>query len=234
MKPSKNLAEIQSDIQQAVKQSTTPASLASLIREKPPLSIPDRMKIYQEAYRIRLLESLHDDFARVLEHAGQSKFETLCLEFIVKQPSTYADLGQWSQHFSDFLSDKSPELNQLASMDWLEILSSRAPEPSPISILSAHEIERGESFKLRAFPATCLTHIQGRPYLACRQGFQSEISTVSEVDFQLLSFLTAKSRSVIEVSARAEELGLSAEQIQQKFSYWIQNEIIYCERSFHV
>jgi hypothetical protein len=128
MKPSKNLAEIQSDIQQAVKQSTTPASLASLIREKPPLSIPDRMKIYQEAYRIRLLESLHDDFARVLEHAGQSKFETLCLEFIVKQPSTYADLGQWSQHFSDFLSDKSPELNQLASMDWLEILSSRAPE----------------------------------------------------------------------------------------------------------
>jgi hypothetical protein len=232
MKSSKNLAEIQKELQEAVKGVAT-ASLSSIIAEKPPISIIDRLKIYQDAYWIRLLESLHEDFFRVREKVGDEGFKSLSVAFITQCPSRTTDLGLVSQGFPPFLASKAPELHELAVMDWLEINAYRAAFPPEESILTLPEIESGQSFLLKKYPASQVHKLREKSLLAFRKSDQVEVVAIDHNDFELISFL-AEGRELEAVSQKSQELGCTPEDLQQKFSHWIKNEIIYCERREHV
>ncbi|MGZ3745036.1 MAG: hypothetical protein ACXWRA_14765 [Pseudobdellovibrionaceae bacterium] len=67
MKNSTNLFELQLELQNAIKNKNLPQNLKEALYEKPPISISLRVQIYQEAYTLRLKESLRDDFPRVEE-----------------------------------------------------------------------------------------------------------------------------------------------------------------------
>lgn len=246
MKPQKektlySLAQIQSEISQAIKTRETNTELVSIVTERAPLTVAQRLKIYQEAYRIRMFESLSDDFPRVRAALKKAQFEELIYEFIQSQPSRLHNLGEYSETLLDFLlsaaikpplllSQKLAEfLHECATQDWLETISFHARDLNKDEAVTTNEIHAGLPFLIKKHPATHTLRTPTKIFLASRGVNDTHVKVITENEFNLIKFLNV-SRNIEEVSTRAEHLGIDSLSAQTLFSTWIQAGVIYCER----
>ena len=228
----KNLVKL-SDIQRTLAQSILGASsdeLASIICEKPPISSLKRIGIYQDAYRIRMLESLRDDFSRVEEQLDSAEFDRLAQAYIFEFPSRYASLAEFSQHFPEFLKKTSNELFELASIDWIEILSTQARGIKRENILSVIDIQSGAPCQLVLNPTLFFFKGTGALTISYRRSDEVFVKVISPSEFVILELLT-QSMSVDKFSIVLGDLEKDITQVQSLISSFIQNEIIYCERA---
>jgi hypothetical protein len=129
MKKTKSLYEIQSLLQDSIQKQTVPADLAEIILEKPPISTQLRLNIYQDAYQIRLVESLREDFESVESALTHIDFDTIAIQFIHSTPSEYQNLAEYSEKFPLFIQKQYPELAITAHLEWLEVLATHAADP---------------------------------------------------------------------------------------------------------
>jgi hypothetical protein len=69
----------------------------------------ERLAIYQRAYRLRLVETLHGMFPRLLRALGEPLFNDFALEFIRSDPPRGWTLARLAETFPQFLDETKPD-----------------------------------------------------------------------------------------------------------------------------
>lgn len=83
----------------------------------------ERLAIYADAYRLRLIEALTTDFIALRAHLGEEDFDTLGRAYIDAHPSAQPSLRHFGRQLHTFLATASPYrerpwLAELAAFDW--------------------------------------------------------------------------------------------------------------------
>jgi hypothetical protein len=99
------------------------------------LSGNERIEIYHDAYRARLVECLADDYPALRHAIGEERFEALCHAYMAEHPSRSPNLNFFGRHMSAFCrtSGAVPEwASDLAALEWalVEVIHV-APVESP-------------------------------------------------------------------------------------------------------
>ena len=223
MKKTKSLYEIQSLLQDCVQKRNSPTELAEIILEKPPISTQLRLNIYQDAYQIRLLESLREDFESVESALTHIDFDTIAIQFI--HSTEYQNLAEYSEKFPLFIQQHYPKLAITAHLEWLEVLATHAADPK--IFLTINEIQSGIAFKIKLLPSSVLQNVQDKYLLAYRKNTKVYSTEVTQEQFQLLEFL-ATERTLEDVSGYIESKHQNSSDIMTTFQEWIKNNILYC------
>jgi hypothetical protein len=115
-----------------------------VVLPSPRLSSGERLDIYRQAYRARLVECLADDYP-VLQHAlGKTSFESLCHAYIDRHPSRSPNLNFFGRHMAGFCREAGWSGNEradlsadLATLEWamVEVLHA-----APAARLSLDEL----------------------------------------------------------------------------------------------
>ncbi len=101
----------------------------------------ERVRIYVEAYRLRLLEVLQDNYTGLHGLLGDEEFDRLGHAYIDAHPSTHPSVRWFSRHLEDFLRhtepyDAHPYLAEMAAFEWAQGLVFDATD-EPIAGLEA-------------------------------------------------------------------------------------------------
>lgn len=101
-----------------------------------------RMQVYQTAYRIRLVESLAEDFPNVVEAAGEDYFERLAIRYLERYPSTYWTVAEVGKHFARYLNQnaKLKCFARAARKDWLDAISRTQDDSAPSAVHPVAEL----------------------------------------------------------------------------------------------
>jgi hypothetical protein len=100
------------------------------------LSGVERIEIYHDAYRARLVECLADDYPALQSALGESPFEALCLAYVAEHPSRSPNLNFFGCHMSEFCRRRGSSVPEwsadLAALEWalVEVIHA-APVESP-------------------------------------------------------------------------------------------------------
>lgn len=113
------LAATQAGLQQHVLDGSTAVHAA--IRTSAGIRTEQRLAIYHNAYRARLLETLKDSFGHCWRWTGDELFDEHALSYIEQAPPLRAGLGHYGDDFPRWLSMHLPErpwIGELAQLDW--------------------------------------------------------------------------------------------------------------------
>ncbi len=122
-------------------------------------SAEERLGVYYEAYRLRLLEILRDDFKGLCALMSADAFESLGLRYIDAHPSHYPSVRQFGRHLAEFLAAGSdyaeqPYLAEMARFDWARGLAFDAADGDVLTLdeLGALPSEDWPELTLRFHP----------------------------------------------------------------------------------
>ena len=115
-----NLQELQTHFQNIV---LNPECVAANWVSQSAQGLPsqDRLAIYHNAYRIRLIDVLLDTFEHTAAYLGDEWFHQLASAYVQSHNSTHNNIGLYGQAFPQFLAERLPddrEVSELALMDW--------------------------------------------------------------------------------------------------------------------
>lgn len=230
MKNLTELKEIQKIIQSAIQNNLELSQALELLLVKPPLSSTQRMMIYQDAYLMRLKESLTDDFERVQSQLNSpAQFEKIIHSFIIQCPSTVRNIAEYSEDFPFFLKDHYPDLFESALCDWYSLVAIKMPDVKKDSILSFKEIQNGLSFRIRAFCSTIPFETPDQNYITLKKDGEIQIHKISVKEYELIRYLS-QSQTMDNFIEQAQRLKIEDEDIAKKINEWITQFVIYCER----
>ncbi len=85
------------------------------------LSSQDRLAIYHNAYRVRLIDVLLDTFEHTATYLGDDWFQQLASSYVQAHNSSHDNIGMYGEAFPEFLAGQlqdDREVSELASMDW--------------------------------------------------------------------------------------------------------------------
>jgi len=85
------------------------------------LSSRDRLDVYHNAYRLRLIDVLFDTFEHTAIYLGDDWFKQLAADYVQLHPSTYTNIGLYGRELPGFLVQRlagDKEVSELALMDW--------------------------------------------------------------------------------------------------------------------
>src|SRR5260370_8829163 len=85
-----------------------PSSIDEAIADAPPLSIADRLGIYRNAYRVRLIEALDDTYPVLHALLGDEVFVALGEEFVSTHPSVHRSIRWYGGELSGFFGKRPP------------------------------------------------------------------------------------------------------------------------------
>ncbi len=164
------------------------ADAARLLTRGPKLDAAGRLAIYRYGYRARLVECLADDYPALQFALGQEAFESLCLEYIERHPSSAPSLNFFGRHMARFLRDEArgEEADpfalrgfaaDLASLEWalVEVLHARVAERLSQEALAAIPIERWVEARLPSADAVRVLRFE-YPVNAFFQAFKNDLS----------------------------------------------------------
>jgi hypothetical protein len=230
MKNLNDLREIQRSIQSAVRSQLEVQKISDILLEKPPISIFQRLKIYQDGYEARLEESLNDDFERVQAKLNSpDQFEKVIQDFIHQCPSTVRNIAEYSEDFPAFLKNQYPDLFESALCDWFSLVAAKIPDVPLSAILRAEEIQEGVPFQLRVYLSTLPFRSDDKYYITVKSNKDVGIQEVSLEEYELVRFLS-KSQSIDDFVEKAQSLKIEDATIAKKINEWIRQQVIYCER----
>ena len=85
--------------------------------------VEQRLRIYSDAYRLRLLEVLGNDFPVTKALLGEDGFDAVALDYLDAHPSTHPSLRHFGHAFAAWLRQRSQRprgLHALARFEWLQ------------------------------------------------------------------------------------------------------------------
>jgi len=157
------LAELQTDFQRAL--FDTECKGADWISESARgLSARNRLDIYYNAYRLRLIDVLLDTFEHTAIYLGDDWFNQLAAGYVQSHYSTYNNIGLYGKKFPQFLAEQLPEdkeVSELALMDWK---LRRAFDGIDSSVMTLDDLQQlaseGNTIRLQSVPTltTCTQH----------------------------------------------------------------------------
>jgi len=97
--------------------------IVDAITENNTLSAKDRLTIYFDAYRLRLLEILENDYPKLQVLIGAEGFDKLGREYIEALPSRHFSVRYFGKTFASFLMQAShysdyPYLHEMTTFEW--------------------------------------------------------------------------------------------------------------------
>jgi hypothetical protein len=135
-------------------------AVASAIVDAPPLRAADRLAIYHNAYRVRLIEALDDTYPKLHAALGDEMFCALGEAFVAAHPSVYRSIRWYGRELAGYLAGEppfaeQPILAELARLEWMlaEVFDSRDAEPVDRSALSAIEPSGWGAIRLELHPS---------------------------------------------------------------------------------
>ncbi|KTD31873.1 DUF2063 domain-containing protein [Legionella maceachernii] len=123
------------------------------------VSIEQRLAIYLDSYRYRLLESLAANFPVLELYLGRDEFYKLGENYITHHPSSYRSIRWYGDQFAEYLKRNSkPYLAELAEFEWKMTLSFDAADEGVL------KIEQMASVPPEAWP-----HLRFRPHASLQR-----------------------------------------------------------------
>ena len=120
------------------------SAIAAAIVDAPPPPIAERLGIYRNAYRVRLIEALDDTYPVLHAVLGDEVFSALGEEFVAAHPSVYRSIRWYGSELAEFLGRcppyaEQPILAELALLEWTltEVFDAADAEPVRRAALSA-------------------------------------------------------------------------------------------------
>lgn len=101
----------------------------------------ERVRVYVEAYRLRLLEVLQDNYTGLHAMLGEEQFDAMGRAYIAAHPSTHPSVRWFSRHLEGFLRETAPYnaqpyLAEMAAFEWAQGLVFDAAD-APVAGLDA-------------------------------------------------------------------------------------------------
>ena len=118
------------------------------------ISAAQRLAVYAEAYKLRLLEALETDFVALLAHLGADAFRTLGFAYIDAWPSSHYSVRYFGRHMAEFLAQslpyaKNPLLAELAAFDWALTTAFDADDDRALAVEDMSTIDAQDWPRLR-------------------------------------------------------------------------------------
>ncbi len=89
------------------------------IRDDDQARAEHRLAAYWNAYRLRLIEALGNDFEKLQALIGEADFERLILDYVAEHPSRHRSIRWVGQHLPAFLEQRGEALlAELAAFEW--------------------------------------------------------------------------------------------------------------------
>jgi hypothetical protein len=136
------LRELQRDLQRHLLDGD--AAIFEAVVDAPPLPTIERLGIYRNAYRVRLIEALDDTYPILHAVLGDEVFAALGEEFVAAHPSVHRSIRWYGSEVAEFLRRHAPYAEQpilaeLALLEWTlaEVFDAADAEPQPRAALSA-------------------------------------------------------------------------------------------------
>lgn len=97
-----------------------------------------RLRIYYDAYRLRLIEVLGSDYEAVRALLGPAAFDTACRAYVDATPSLYRNVRWYGAGFPEFLRQtqpwsQTPIVHEVALFEWTLTLAFDAPDDPIVS-----------------------------------------------------------------------------------------------------
>jgi hypothetical protein len=114
------------------------SAIADAIVDSPPLPAADRLAIYANGYRTRLIEALDDTYPLLHRLLGDDDFTALGEAFVAAHPSVHRSIRWYGRELAEFLSRVPPHAGQpivaeLARLEWTLTEVFDAPDAEPRS-----------------------------------------------------------------------------------------------------
>jgi hypothetical protein len=98
-------------------------TIAGAIVDAPPLPVDERLGIYRNAYRSRLIEALGNTCPVLQKLVGEETFEELGSRFVTAHPSPHRSIRWYGRELAEFLTTSAPFgeqplLAELARFEW--------------------------------------------------------------------------------------------------------------------
>jgi len=126
-------------------------------------SAEERVGIYVDAYRLRLLEILDDNYPGLRALVGDEEFDRLGRSYIDAHPSTHPSVRWFSRHLEEFLKTHEPYtghpyLAEMAAFEWAQSMVFDAADEAQVAIeaMAAVPPDRWPSLSFRFHPAVQL------------------------------------------------------------------------------
>lgn len=134
----RTLTTTQQDLQDYLLHGRTDA-LQDLIVADTHINTDTRLKIYFNGYRLRLIETLADDFEKLKIIMGDERFDELAEQYIDAQPSRFFSLRDFGGAFPQFLSNHTayqnfPFLAEMAKFEWTMAYTLDAADAPSLSL----------------------------------------------------------------------------------------------------
>jgi hypothetical protein len=140
--PAQPLRQLQQDLQSYLLGAPSPIEAA--IVDAPPLPVVEKLGIYHNAYRVRLIDALDDTYPILHAVLGDEVFMAMGEEFVAAHPSVYRSIRWYGRELCEFLSghppyDEQPILAELAMLEWTlaEVFDAADADPKPRAAFSA-------------------------------------------------------------------------------------------------
>lgn len=126
MSTPKSLAELQHALQDFLLDKKQDAD--DLTLETPAFSRHERLHIYHQAYRLRLIDALRSDYPALEAFVGEDEFVAIAHEFISEHPSRHPSLRWLGEKLPAFLATHERWKEQipvveLAAFEWAQVMA---------------------------------------------------------------------------------------------------------------
>ncbi len=153
-----SLADQQRRLHHAVTQQQDDANLLQPHPTREPL-----LRIYQHAYRARLMAALRDNFGSLPRLMGDDAFDALALAYIDAHPSRQPSIRSFGDRLIDFMAEHDdlvphPAMTDLARMEWALRSAFDAADAEPMAITALADVpaEAWAGLVLRLHPSAQL------------------------------------------------------------------------------
>jgi hypothetical protein len=133
--------------------------LLAVVDERGGLGAAQRLDIYADMYRTRLIDVLREDFPRVAAVVGDEGFRALADRYLARHRSTHPSVRYVGRWFTDFVAREAalPRfVADLARLEWARVEVFDAPDTEPL--------RRAD---LASLPASQWPTLRLRPIHAC-------------------------------------------------------------------
>lgn len=165
MTASKRLADLQLDLQNYLLNKQGEPNGLTLETDR--FSQKDRLNIYHSAYRLRLIDTLSNDFPALKKYVGDAQFIELASDYIAAHPSSHQSLRWFGEHFALFIQQhpdwsKKAEVAELAQFEWSQAMSFDSADLSLTGVDSLRQLapEQWMSLKLVLHPSVNIMQFQ--------------------------------------------------------------------------
>ncbi len=162
--PVSRLRQLQQELQNHLLDGD--GAIAAAIVDAPPLPTLERLGIYRNGYRVRLIEALDDTYPMLHAVLGDEVFVALCHEFIAAQPSVHRSIRWYGGELAQFMERHAPYAGQpilaeLALLEWTltEVFDSADATPVPRAALAAIDPSAWSELQFEFHPSLRRLHL---------------------------------------------------------------------------